>query len=151
MHKTRNVLDKLPKGAQARAKRALQQIWMAGTQKEAGRACDHFVAAYKAKYERAVECLVKDREDLLAFYDYPADHWRHLRATNPVESVFATVRLRSVKTRGCLSRKTAFAMALQLVLSARQKWRCLNEPKRLAQVIEGVQFRDGIQGVRRAG
>ena len=149
VHKTRNLLDKLPKGVQARAKRNLQQIWMAETQ-EAGRAWQHFVAAYEAKYEKAVECLAKDRDDLLAFYDYPAEHWRYLRTTNPIESVFATVRLRTVKTRGCLSRKTAFAMVLQLVLSAQEKCRRLNGPKRLAQVIEGVQFRNGIQEVRRA-
>ena len=134
----------------ARAKRSLQQIWMAETREEAGRAWQHFVAAYEAKYEKAVECLAKDRDDLLAFYDYPAEHWRHLRTTNPIESVFATVRLRTVKTRGCLSRKTAFAMVLQLVLSAQEKWRRLNGPKRLAQVIEEVQFRNGIQEVRRA-
>ncbi len=150
MHKTRNVLDKLPKGVQARAKRNLQQTWMAETREEAGRAFQHCVAAYEAKYEKAVECLAKDRDDLLAFYDYPAEHWRHLRTTNPIESVFATVRLRTVKTRGCLSRKTAFAMVLQLVLSAQEKWRRLNGPKRLAQVIEGVQFRNGIQEVGRA-
>ena len=150
VHKTRNVLDKLPKGVQARAKRCLQQIWMAETRQEADRAFQHFVAAYEAKYEKAVECLAKDRDDLLAFYDYPAEHWRHLRTTNPIESVFATVRLRTVKTRGCLSRKTAFAMVLQLVLSAQEKWRRLNGPKRLAQVIEGVQFRNGIQEVGRA-
>ena len=150
MHKTRNVLDKLPKGSQKKAKAALQAIWMAGTGKEAGRAFDYFVAAYGARFDKAVDCLVKDREDLLAFYDYPAEHWRHLPTTNPVESVFATVRLRTVKTRGCLSRKTAFAMVLQLVLSAQQKWRWLNGPKRLAQVLEGVQFRNGIQEVQRA-
>ena len=150
VHKTRNVLDKLPKGVQVRAKRNLQQIWMAETREEAGRAFQYFVAAYEAKYEKAVECLAKDRDDLLAFYDYPAEHWRHLRTTNPIESVFATVRLRTVKTRECLSRKTAFAMVLQLVLSAQEKWRRLNGPKRLAQVIEGVQFRNGIQEVGRA-
>ena len=118
VHKTRNVLDKLPKGVQARAKRSLQQIWMAETREEEARAWQHFVAAYEAKYDKAVECLAKDRDELLAFYDYPAEHWRHLRTTNPIESVFATVRLRTVKTRGCLSRKTAFAMVLQPVLSA---------------------------------
>ena len=107
------------------------------------------MAAYEAKFDKAVDCLVKDREDLPAFYDYPAEHWRHLRTTNPVESVFATVRLRTAKTRGCLSRKAAFAMVLQRVLSAQQKWRRLNGPKRLAQVLEGVQFRDGIQKVQR--
>ena len=132
------------------AKRSLQQIWITVAQQKAGRAFKHFVAAYEAKYEKAVECLAKDREDLLAFYDYPAEHWRHLRTTNPIESVFATVRLRTVKTRGCLSWKTTFAMVLQLVLSAQEKWRRLNGPKRLAQVIEGVQFRNGIQEVRRA-
>ena len=146
----KDVLDKLPKGAQARAKRGLQQIWMPETQAGAGRAFDHIVAIYEAKDEQEAECLVDDREDLLAFYDYPAEHWRQLRTTNPEESVFATVRLRTLKTRERLSRKTACAMVLELVLSARQKWRHLNGPKRLAQVIEGVQFRNGIQEVRRA-
>ena len=135
VHRTRNVLDKL------------QQIWMAESVEAAGQAREHFAAAYQAKYYKAVEYLLKDREELLALYSYPAEHWRHLRTTNPGESVFATVRLRTVKTCGCLSRKTAFAMVLQLVLSAQQKWRRLNGHQRLAQLIKGVQFRDGTKKI----
>ena len=150
VHKTRNVLDKLPKGGQSKAKAALQAIWMAATKREAESAFGHFQRAWGPKYPRAAECLTKDREELLAFYDFPAEHWRHLRTTNPIESVFATVRLRTVKTRGCLSRKTAFAMVYRLLLSAQGKWRRLNGTESLPKVIEGVQFEDGIQVVKRA-
>ena len=150
VHKTRNVLDKLPKGGQRKAKAALQAIWMAATKQEAEAAFAHFQKAWQAKYPRAAECLAKDREELLAFYDFPAEHWRHLRTTNPIESVFATVRLRTVKTRGCLSRKTAFAMVYRLVLSAQGRWRRLNGTESLPKVIEGVEFKDGIQVVKRA-
>ena len=149
-HKTRNVLDKLPKGGQKKAKAALQAIWMAATKREAESALQHFQSAWGPKYPQAAECLAKDREELLAFYDFPAEHWRHLRPTNPIESVFATVRLRTVKTRGCLSRKTAFAMVYRLLLSAQGKWRRLNGTESLPKVIEGVQFEDGIQVVKRA-
>ena len=150
VHKTRNVLDKLPKGSQQKAKAALQAIWMAETKREAESALQHFENAWGPKYPQAAECLAKDREQLLAFYDYPAEHWRHLRTTNPIESVFATVRLRTVKTRGCLSRKTAFAMVYRLVLSAEKKWRRLNGTESLPKVIEGVQFENGIQVVKHA-
>ena len=150
VHKTRNVLDKLPKGGQKKAKAALQAIWMAATKREAESALQHFQSARGPKYPQAAECLAKDREELLAFYDFPAEHWRHLRTTNPIESVFATVRLRTVKTRGCLSRKTAFAMVYRLLLSAQGKWRRLNGTESLPKVIEGVQFEDGIQVVKRA-
>ena len=150
VHKTRNVLDKLPKGGQSKAKAALQAIWMAATKREAESAFQHFQRVWGPKYPRAAECLVKDREELLAFYDFPAEHWRHLRTTNPIESVFATVRLRTVKTRGCLSRKTAFAMVYRLLLSAQGKWRRLNGTESLPKVIEGVKFEDGIQVIKRA-
>ena len=149
-HKTRNVLDKLPKGGQSKAKAALQAIWMAATKRGAEAALQHFQRAWGPKYPRAAECLTKDREELLAFYDFPAEHWRHLRTTNPIESVCATVRLRTVKTRGCLSRKTAFAMVYRLMLSAQGKWRRLNATESLPKVIEGVKFEDGIQVVKRA-
>ena len=150
VHKTRNVLDKLPQGGQKKAKAALQAIWMAATKREAESALQHFQSARGPKYPQAAECLAKDRDELLAFYDFPAEHWRHLRTTNPIESVFATVRLRTVKTRGCLSRKTAFAMVYRLLLSAQGKWRRLNGTESLPKVIEGVQFEDGIQVVKRA-
>ena len=150
VHKTRNLLDKLPKGSQKKAKAALQAIWMAATKKEAESAFQHFEKAWGPKYRHAAECLAKDREELLGFFDYPAEHSRHLRTTNPIESMFATVRLRTAKTQGCLSRKTSFAMVYQLVLSPQGKWRRLNGTESLPKVIEGVRFEDGIQGVKRA-
>ena len=133
------------KGLHARAKGHLHDIWMAETRREADKAFGFFVEAYGVKYDKAVECLVKDRERLLSFYDFPAEHWKHIRTTNPIESTFATVRLRTVKTKGCLSRKTALAMAFKLILSARRKWRKLAGSNQLAELIEGVLFRDGIK------
>src|SRR6202166_1958629 len=114
VHKTANVLNKLPKSLQAKAKRALQDIWMAETRKDAEAAFDAFIECYGVKYDKAVECLSKDRRPLLAFYDFPAEHWKHLRTSNPVESTFATVRHRTVRSRGCLSNKTALAMIYKL-------------------------------------
>ena len=110
VHKTANVLNKLPKSQQSKAKRALQEIWMAETKKDALAAFDVFVETWGVKYEKAVESLVKDRDALLAFYDFPAEHWKHLRTTNVIESSFATVRHRTVRSKGCLSNKTALAM-----------------------------------------
>jgi len=148
VHKTANVLNKLPKSAQKRAKAQLQEIWMAETRSDAEKAFDFFEAAYEAKYPKAVACLTKDREDLLAFYDFPAEHWVHLRTTNPIESTFATVRLRTYKTKGCLSRETGLAMAFKLCLSAQKRWRKLNRSDMMAEVIEGVKFVDGIREER---
>lgn len=145
MHKSGNVLDKLPKHAQARAKDNLHQIWMAETKQEAEKAFDHFIESYEAKYPKATECLAKDREVLLTFYDFPAEHWTHLRTTNPVESTFATVRLRTNKTRGMLTRDTMLTMVFKLSLSAQQRWRRLNKPERLGELIEGIRFIDGIK------
>ena len=150
VHKTANVLNQMPKGLQARAKGHLQDIWMAETKLEAERAYDFFVEAYGVKYDKAVERLVKDRQRLLTFYDFPAEHWKHIRTTNPIESAFATVRLRTVKTKGCLSRKTALAMAFKLILSAKRKWRKLDGSNQLAEVIEGVPFKDGIKLTKHA-
>ena len=115
-----NVLNCLPKGLQSKA--ALQQIWMAPTREQAHRAFDRFVAMHKAQYPKATERLKRDREALLAFYDFPAEHWVHIRTTNPVESAFATVRLRTAKTRGCVSRNTMLALAFRLGLSAEKRW-----------------------------
>jgi putative transposase len=143
VHKTANVLNKLPKGVQAKAKQHLHAIWMAETREAAEAAFDHFVDAYHAKYDKAVACLVKDREALLAFYDFPAEHWKHVRTTNPVESTFATVRLRTTKTKGCLSRRTALAMVFRLCQSAQRRWRRLDGPNRLGEVVLGVRFVDG--------
>src|SRR5204863_3625052 len=109
VHKTANVLNKLPKSLQGKAKRALQNIWMAETRKAAEAAFDTFAENYGTKYDKAVECLTKDRDVLLAFYDFPAEHWKHLRTTNPIESTFATVRHRTTRSKGCLSNKTALA------------------------------------------
>ena len=148
VHKTANVLNKLPKSAQTRAKARLKEIWMAETRSDAEQSFDFFVQAYRAKYPKAVECLIKDRDDLLAFYDFPAEHWVHLRTTNPIESTFATVKLRTYKTRGCLSRATGLAMAFKLCLSAQKRWRKLNRSDMMAEVIEGVKFVDGIREER---
>src|SRR5882672_8800123 len=109
VHKTANVLNKLPKSQQPKAKRSLQEIWMAETSKDAETAFDAFIAAYELKYDKAAECLAKDRQALLAFYDFPAEHWKHLRTSNPIESTFATVRHRTIRSKGCLSNKTALA------------------------------------------
>ena len=150
MHKTGNVLDKLPKHAQPRAKDNLHQIWMAETKEKAEKAFDHFIESYEAKYPKATECLAKDREALLTFYDFPAEHWCHLRTTNPIESTFATVRLRTTKTRGMLTRDTMLTMVFKLSLSAQTRWRRLNRPDRLGELIEGIQFKDGIKEEKEA-
>ncbi|MDP7118832.1 MAG: IS256 family transposase [Arenicellales bacterium] len=144
VHKTKNVLNCLPKGLQAKAKAALQQIWMAPSREQAHKAFDRFVTMYQAKYPKAAECLQKDREALLAFYDFPAEHWIHIRTTNPVESTFATVRLRTAKTRGCVSRSTILALVFRLGLSAEKRWIKLKGFQRLGQVIRGVKFSDGV-------
>ena len=145
MHKTGNVLDKLPKSIQARAKDNLHQIWMAETKEMAEKAFDHFIQSYEAKYPKAAECLAKDREVLLTFYDFPAEHWLHLRTTNPIESTFATVRLRTAKTRGMLTRDTMLTMVFKLSMSAQKRWRRLNRPERLGELIQGIKFVNGIK------
>jgi putative transposase len=143
VHKTANVLNKLPASLQGKAKQDLHAICEAANRKEAEQALDRFAAKYGAKYDKAVVCLSKDRESLLAFYDFPAEHWKHVRTSNPIESTFATVRLRTDKTKGCLSRQTALAMVFKLAKAAERHWRRLDGSDRLAQVIEGVRFRDG--------
>jgi len=145
VHKTANVLDKLPKRQQPGAKQSIHDIWMAATRAEAEQAFDLFLATYGAKYPKACECLAKDRQELLAFYDFPAEHWKHLRTTNPIESVFATVRLRHRRTKGSGSRTACLAMVHQLMQSASKKWRLLNGATLLPDVIAGVQFTDGVK------
>ena len=145
VHKTQNVTGALPKSMREKAKSDLQDIWMAETKKEANAAFDLFVDTYGVKYEKAVGKLLKDRDELLAFYDFPAEHWKHIRTTNPIESVFATVRNRTRKTKGCLNRKTALAMVFRLMMSAKKKWRKISAPNRLPEVIQGVAFKDGIK------
>ena len=145
VHKTANVLNKLPKSQQPKAKRALQEIWMAETSKDAEAAFDAFIAAYELKYDKAAECLAKDRQALLAFYDFPAEHWKHLRTSNPIESTFATVRHRTIRSKGCLSNKTALAMVFKLVDAAQKSWRRLDGHNQFPKLIQGVRFADGIE------
>ena len=144
VHKTANVLNKFPKSMQPAVKADLREIWQAETRAAAETAMDTFAEKYGAKYEKAVTCLTKDREALLAFYDFPADHWDHLRTGNPIESVFATVRHRTVRTKGALSQKTAKLMVFMLVQAAAKTWRRLKGANHLPMVIEGVTFTDGV-------
>ena len=145
MHKTGNILNKLAKAQQPAAKTILQEIWMSATKDDAIKALDKFVASYQAKYPTAVECLVKDRDELLAFYDFPAEHWQHLRTSNPIESTFATVRQRTSRTKGAGSRAACLAMAFKLVESAQNHWRKLNGSVLLPEVVAGVFFKDGMK------
>ena len=144
VHKTNNILNKMPKGIQAKAKQLIQDIWMAEAREDAETAFELFQNTYQAKYPKACDCLEKDREQMLAFYDFPAEHWIHIRTSNPIESTFATVRLRTAKTRGCVSRTTILTMVFRLGLSAEKGWRKLRGFRRLAEVINGVKFIDGI-------
>jgi putative transposase len=145
MHKTCNVLNHFPKSRQPAAKAALQAVWMAARKTDALAALAKFERDYRAKYPKAVECLLKDREELLAFYDFPAEHWSHLRTTNPIESTFATVRLRTAKTKGCGSRQACLTMVFKLCQSAERHWRKLNGCALLREVSEGIVFVDGIR------
>jgi transposase-like protein len=145
VHKMANILDKLPKGSQAKAKGMLHEIYLAETKAEAEKAFDLFVKTYEAKYPKAAECLTKDREALLTFYDFPAEHWRHIRTTNPIESVFATVRLRHDKTKGSGTRTACLTMVFKLMESASKGWRSLNGSPLLAEVVRGTRFTDGIR------
>jgi putative transposase len=145
VHKTANVLDKLPKDLQPQAKQRLLAIWMAPDRQRAAIAFDLFIATYEAKYPKAAECLAQDREELLAFYDFPAEHWGHIRTTNPIESTFATVRLRTDKTRGCLSRVTMLAMVFKLYQSAAKRWHRLRAAHYLPEVMHGILFKDGLR------
>ena len=150
VHKTANVLNKLPKSIQAKAKEKLHMIWMAPEKDEAEKHFDDFIEIYEAKYPKAAECLKKDRDALLTFYDFPAEHWRHIRTTNPIESTFSTVRLRTAKVRSCFSSMTVVTMAFKLCQSAQKRWQRLHRSERLAAVIEGVKFINGIEENRNA-
>ena len=145
VHKTLNVLGCLPKKIHSQAKDKIHQIWMAQTRNEADSAFDLFVQTYQAKYPKAVECLVKDRDVLLAFYNFPAEHWVHIRTTNPIESIFSTVRLRHDKTRNNGSRKACLAMVFKLCQSAERGFQRLNGSALLTDVLAGVIFEDGIK------
>ena len=135
----------MPKGIQSKARSMLHDIWQAETRKAAEEAFNVFVQTFGAKYPKATECLEKDREALLTFYDFPAEHWLHLRTTNPIESTFATVRLRTDKTKGAGSRIACLTMVFKLALAAQKRWRALNGYKLIADVIEGVEFIDGLK------
>lgn len=150
VHKTVNVLNALPKSVQSKAKAHLHDIWQAETRAAAAAAFDFFVEAYGVKWDKAVAKLVKDRDALLTFYDFPAEHWKHIRTSNPIESTFATVRHRTKRTKGCLSRETGLAMAFKLMMSAQARWRKLDGRNRLPEVISGVDFRDGVRQLHAA-
>jgi len=145
VHRTANVLEKLPKSVQKQAKRDIWDIYLAPKKTEALKAFDKFVKTYQAKYPKAVECLLKTKDQTLAFYDFPAEHWRHIRTTNPVESTFATVRLRTYKTRACCKRNTIFTMVFKLVQAAEKKWQRLYGYKFIDDVLKGVKFIDGVK------
>ena len=144
VHKTANVLNKMPKALQSKAKSDLHPIWLAETRGAATKAFDHFLEKYGTKYEAACNCLSKDREALLAFYDFPAEHWSHLRTTNPIESTFATIRLTSSRTKGSGSRKASLTMMFKLAQSASRRWRRLNAHHQIVLVLEGRIFTDGV-------
>lgn len=148
VHKTANILNKLPKSLQPKAKSHLHQIWQADNKNEAERHFNSFVNVYESKYPKAAQCLEKDRSSLLTFYDFPAEHWRHIRTTNPIESTFATVRLRTNKVRGCFSANTVMTMAFKLCQCAQKRWIRLHHPERLAEIIKGVKFVNGIEEKR---
>ena len=145
MHKTMNVLNRLPKSTQAKAKQSLHAIWQAETRAQAEKAFDLFIKTYEAKYPKATLCLQKDREELMAFYDYPATHWQSLRTSNPIESTFGTIRHRTKRSKGCLSRDGMLHMMFKLGQCAEKKWRRLRGFNYLAKVVTGVKFKDGIE------
>ena len=144
MHKTGNVLNKLPKSLPPRANNDVHPIWRAESRAQALRAFEVFVEKYEAKYPAAVECLVKDKDELLAFYDFPAEHWTHLRTTHPIESTFATVRLRHRKTKGSGTRLACLAMVYKLMRIAEKRWKRLKGSQRLRQLVSGHTFVDGV-------
>jgi putative transposase len=145
-----NVLDKFPKSMQPNAHKNLREIWLSPDRAAAQAAMTTFADKYAPKYDKAVECLIKDRETLLTFFDFPADHWDHLRTTNPIESVFATVRHRTVRMKGALSQDTARLMVFKLVIAASKTWRRLQGQNQLPKIINGAKFKDGIEIVREA-
>ena len=145
MHKAVNILNKLPKSVQPKAKVDLKEIWMAESRANAEKAFNRFLAKYEAKYGKATACLAKDRETLLAFYDFPAEHWKHIRTSNPIESTFATVRHRTTRAKGCLSHETGMIMVFKLIHAAQNSWRRLDGQNQLPKVITGVRFADGIE------
>jgi transposase-like protein len=145
VHKTANVLDKLPKTQQPAAKAMLHEIWMSANRADATKAFDRFIEVYGTKWQRAAECLERDRAELLAFYDFPAEHWGHCRTSNPIESTFATVRLRTYRTKGPGNRTAGLAMAFMLTSKAQKSWRKLNGSEKLQDLIDNIVFVDGMR------
>ena len=145
MHKTMNVLNCLPKSVQPNAKRALHEIWQAETRDDAEKAFDLFLKTYEPKYPKAAICLQKDREELMAFYDFPAQHWQSIRTSNPIESTFGTIRHRTRRSKGCLSRDGMLHMMFKLGMCAEKKWRRLRGFDYLAKVVTGIKFKDGVE------
>jgi putative transposase len=145
MHKTMNVLNGLPKSVQAKAKQALHAIWQAETKADAEKAFDLFLKTYEPKYPKAALCLQKDREELMTFYDFPAQHWQSIRTSNPIESTFGTIRHRTKRSKGCLTRDGMLHMMFKLGQCAQENWRRLRGFDYLAKVITGIKFRDGIE------
>ncbi len=150
VHKTANILNKLPKKLQPKAKENIHKIWMAETKEEATQSLKSFINIYEAKYPKAARCLEKDKDILLNFYDFPAEHWRHIRTTNPIESTFATVKLRTAKVRGCFSSRSVLSMAFKLCKSAEKNWIKLHHYEKLGRLIKGVKFVNGIEQERNA-
>jgi len=144
VHKTANILDKMPKSVQPRAKVHIRNMYLAPTKEEAFKAYNHFLSQYQAKYEKACDCLKKDKGSLFAFYDFPAEHWRHIRSTNPIESTFATVRLRTNRTKGCGSRLATLTMVFKLAMEAEKTWQRIKGHQLIGKVIEGFRFIDGV-------
>src|SRR4029077_13098756 len=144
VHKTANVLNSLPKSVQSKAKADLHEIWQAETRETANKAFDHFLEKYQAKYDGACECLSKDRDVLLTFYDFPAEHWRHLRTTNPIKSTFSTIRLRHRRTKGSGTRRTSLAMMFKLAHTAQKRWHRLNGHEHIPLLLQGKVFIDGL-------
>lgn len=145
VHKTANVLNKVPKSVQPKIKEALHDIWQAETREDAYKAFELTIKRFEPKYPKAMGCLVKDKKNMLAFYDFPAEHWPHIRTTNPIESAFATVRLRTTKSKSCGSRKTTLAMTYKLMTTAENRWRRLRGYRLLADVVQGIKFKDGVR------
>lgn len=145
VHKAANVANYLPQHLQAKANAGLRAIWMADTRMEAERAFDRFIVTYQAKYPKAAACLKKDRTALLAFYEFPAEHWKHIRTGNPIESSFATIRHRSEQTKGAMSRASMLGLVYKLAMSAERSFRRLDGFERLAEVIVGIKFKDGVR------
>ncbi len=145
VHKTRNVLNCLPKSAQAKAKQALHHIWQAETQADAEKAFDLFIKTYEPKYPKAALCLHRDHDELMAFYDFPAQHWQSIRTSNPIESTFGTIRHRTKRSKGCLSRDGMLHMMFKLGQCAEKKWRRLRGFDYLAKVVTGIKFKDGVE------